>query len=48
MRFISSRIDPGLPGNVKELFSQYLNVLKLYGKVINGLYVREIIRVVGT
>ncbi|MGM0652743.1 MAG: hypothetical protein ACQES4_08190 [Bacillota bacterium] len=47
MRFISSRIDLDLPGNVKELFPQYLNVLKHYGKVINSLYVQEIIRVVG-
>ncbi len=34
-----ARIDLDLPGNVKELFPQYLNVLKRYGKVIYGLYV---------
>jgi len=34
-----ARIDLDLPGNVKELFPQYLNVFKRYGKVIYGLYV---------
>ena len=34
-----ARIDLDLPGNVKELFPQYLSVFKRYGKVIYGLYV---------